>query len=76
MDTTLRTVRVRDASPGVRAAVERLNRGEGHPGVTALRPKWAVTCEGCGEVFTATDENAKTCSSRCRQRAYRARHAS
>jgi hypothetical protein len=32
-------------------------------------------CESCGKRFTPTRSDAKTCSSACRQRAYRARRA-
>jgi hypothetical protein len=30
-------------------------------------------CEVCGEEFTATRRDAKTCSARCKQKAYRQR---
>jgi hypothetical protein len=30
-------------------------------------------CEVCGEAFTATQRDAKTCSAACRQKAYRRR---
>ncbi len=30
-------------------------------------------CEGCGEAFTATRRDAKTCSAACKQKAYRLR---
>jgi len=31
------------------------------------------TCEVCGEQFTATRRDAKTCSPACKQKAYRQR---
>jgi hypothetical protein len=31
------------------------------------------TCEACGEAFTATRRDAKTCSPACKQKAYRLR---
>ena len=34
-----------------------------------------VACEVCGDDFVPRRSDAKVCSHRCRQRAYRARHA-
>ena len=41
-----------------------------HPSVTLKR-----TCEKCGQTFTPQRSDGRYCSSRCRQRAYRARKA-
>lgn len=36
------------------------------------RPKHVNRCEVCGYPFLSSHSNAKTCSSKCRQRKYRA----
>lgn len=40
------------------------------------RPKEQKVCKACGESFTATGRDAKTCSPACKQRAYRERKRS
>jgi endogenous inhibitor of DNA gyrase (YacG/DUF329 family) len=35
--------------------------------LAAMRPDRQVTCQVCGNVFTAKDGRAKFCSNRCKQ---------
>ncbi len=46
-----------------------------HNGLRKERNAWAreKVCEGCGEPFTATRRDAKTCSAVCKQKVYRLR---
>jgi hypothetical protein len=48
---------------------------EWKPRVTDIAPRGTCACSMCGEQFVPKRSDAKTCSSRCRSKAYRVRSA-